>query len=166
MLDDTYQPAQRENSTVTVHATSTQSEAQSEAPTVEVCLSQFQDGNEIGIVSDVNALESRGFDIYDAWEKLQQRLADVGVRLHCCGNCRFLQLTGKSRQMSSGAKGYCIRYCRDHGRSRQDVVSIYDSCGEFTFGSQSFIKEIQATWNMQRDPFDASREQDDNLESN
>jgi hypothetical protein len=89
-----------------------------------------------------NDCEGRGEDFYLAFEDLQNQLFDRNITLCCCGNCRFFQLTGLSRQMSSGTAGYCLVYMEKYGRSPSDSVAIFDYCDRFEYGPQKFVKEL------------------------
>lgn len=77
------------------------------------------------------AATARGHDLFEAWTALDAAMADEDRPLACCGSCRYFQVTGASRQMSGGEKGYCLLLARTHGRSRQDVVSVFGRCDCF-----------------------------------
>lgn len=94
------------------------------------------------ILSERLDCEGRGEDIYAAFESLSSQLLERDLILCCCGYCWFFQLTGLSRQMSSGENGYCRLFAKDHGRSLADVVAIFDSCDFFKYGPQGLVKEL------------------------
>jgi hypothetical protein len=93
-----------------------------------VVLSVHRDAHGWRIALPAQGLEGWGDDAYAALDALRRQLSGT---LWCCGSCRHFHMTGMSRQMSSGRKGYCLLFVREHGRSLDDVVEIFDACDAF-----------------------------------
>jgi hypothetical protein len=93
-----------------------------------VALSVHRDADEWRITLPAQGLDGRGDDAYAALQALRRQLSTT---LWCCGSCRHFHLTGMSRQMSSGQKGYCLLFAREQGRSLDDVVEIFAACDGF-----------------------------------
>jgi len=95
------------------------------------------------ILSERQNCEGRGDDAYGSLESLYKQLYERDLILRCCGCCWYLQVTGLSRQMSSGEKGYCLLFVKEYGRSLNDVVSVFDYCDFFKFGPQGLVRNLE-----------------------
>lgn len=138
MLDDTYEEAEWKGDHVRVRV-----RRDDDGEVTQIWLSVRDDLGEHVMELSRQDVEATGDDMYEAFQNLQEQLEDSGQRFHCCGNCRYLQQTGMSAQMSDGGKGHCLAYYEEVGRSSDDAISIFGHCEQFEFGPKEFSQELQ-----------------------
>lgn len=138
MLDKSFTKAEKDNDSYLVQARYEKNFTLIKAK-LSLCK---QNKFEYRIVASIKNYEGLGEDYYAALQDLQLQFSNIKCTLCCCGNCRYIQLTGLSRQMSSGIGGYCLVNMEKYGRSLNDAVSIFDCCDLFEYGPQEYIKEF------------------------
>jgi hypothetical protein len=86
--------------------------------------------------------EFLGADLFAALVALRLRLEEQGKRLLCAGARRDVCVSGMSRSMGGGRKGYVIR----DGQPATETIDIFDQADERLIGTVDEQRLYKAHW--------------------